>query len=140
MITLRFLLTSLIIVTVSLTRADIPTDFASYKVAIVTPKEGITLQAEDNDQVAYILEKAGISDLKNLTVEFGGKYSIITTGCGTMCQVSIAVNLLTGQVLGPITSSLGICYQKDSELFITNPDIKVYGDEIPDWAFTNYYR
>ena len=113
--------------------------FDDHKATIINLASNIRLKAQDNDQIKWILDRAGISDLEGLKVDFAGKYSVFSVGCGTACQVSIAINLETGNVIGPIQSSLGMCYQKDSRLFITNPDIEMYGDEIPEWAFTYYY-
>ncbi|WP_419534723.1 hypothetical protein [Endozoicomonas sp.] len=50
------------------------------------------------------------------------------------------VDVDTGKIAMPVSSSDGSCYLKDSSLLIINPYIsKTYDEDLPDWAFTYYY-
>lgn len=71
---------------------------------------------------------------------FSGKYILAAFGCGTACQVITIVDVDTGKIAMPVSSSDGSCYLKDSNLLIINPYIsKTYDEDLPDWAFTYYY-
>ena len=54
-------------------------------------------------------------------VNFAGKYTVVTVGCGTSCQRHYVVDRETGKVLDQIQSSVGAQYSADSRLFIINP-------------------
>jgi hypothetical protein len=74
---------------------------------------------------------------------FAEHYTIISWGCGTMCQVVAIVDNRDGAVYFPITSTLGIDFRIDSNLLIVDPSWKIqenFGEyEIPDWAHPRYY-
>lgn len=54
-------------------------------------------------------------------VNFAGKYTVITIGCGTSCQVHYVVNRENGKVLDKVQSSVGAKFSRESRLFIVNP-------------------
>ncbi|MFD2247784.1 hypothetical protein [Pontibacter ruber] len=54
-------------------------------------------------------------------VNFAGKYTVVTVGCGTSCQVHYVVDRESGKVLDKVQSSLGAAYNPNSSLFIVNP-------------------
>jgi len=74
---------------------------------------------------------------------FAEHYTIISWGCGTMCQVVAIVDNRDGAVYFPITSTLGVDFRIDSNLLIVDPSWKIqenFGEyEIPDWAHPRYY-
>ena len=54
---------------------------------------------------------------------FAGHYSIVSIGCGTMCQTYKIVDLKTGKIFSPsFASSEGVSYRLGSNLIITNPE------------------
>lgn len=54
-------------------------------------------------------------------VNFAGKYTVVTIGCGTNCQVHFVVDRENGKVLDKLQSSAGAKYSPGSRLFIINP-------------------
>lgn len=54
---------------------------------------------------------------------FGGKYSIVSWGCGSSCESGAIVNRETGQILGqiPVVAERGLLYEADSRLLVINP-------------------
>ena len=54
-------------------------------------------------------------------VNFAGKYTVVTVGCGTACQQHFVVDRETGKVLDMVQSSLGAKYNPESRLFVVNP-------------------
>ncbi len=43
---------------------------------------------------------------------FAGKYYIVETGCGSMCQLLIVIDVATGKVIDTAQASLGSCFAK----------------------------
>jgi hypothetical protein len=91
-------------------------------------------------------------------VNFAGSYSIVTWGCGTECMAGAMVNVQTGQVIDLPEVGFEQGIQKDSALYVVNPnpdepainpatgeaDIdyetgKPY-PRYPSYAETNYYQ
>jgi hypothetical protein len=64
-----------------------------------------------------------ISDgVKSIGVNFAGQYSVVTWGCGSDCQVSAIVDVVSGTVVEyGILSAYGLAYSPWSSLFIVNP-------------------
>lgn len=54
-------------------------------------------------------------------VNFAGKYTVISIGCGTSCQQHFVVDRESGQVLDKLQGSMGARYSRESRLFILNP-------------------
>lgn len=54
-------------------------------------------------------------------INFAGRYTVITIGCGTSCQLHYVVDRETGKVLDKLQSSAGANYSADSRLFVINP-------------------
>ncbi|MBF9254352.1 hypothetical protein I2I11_13685 [Pontibacter sp. 172403-2] len=68
-------------------------------------------------------------------VNFAGKYTVVTIGCGTGCQTHYVVDRETGRVLDKVQSSIGAKYSPDSRLFIINPpDSAINYNECQDCA------
>lgn len=60
--------------------------------------------------------------VKSSGVNFAGKYSVVTWGCGVDCQVSTIVDVTNGSIIEyGIVSSYGLAYSPWSALFIVNP-------------------
>ena len=80
----------------------------------------------------------------NTAANFAGHYIVTSWGCGTMCQMVAIIDVLNGEVFFPLTSSLGVCYQTNSALLITNPldelTIEDFGEDMPAWLKSGYYR
>ncbi|TPE46059.1 hypothetical protein [Pontibacter mangrovi] len=54
-------------------------------------------------------------------INFAGKYTVVSVGCGTACQLHYVVDNQTGKVLDKLQGSMGAHYSADSRLFILNP-------------------
>ena len=54
-------------------------------------------------------------------VNFAGRYTVVTVGCGTGCQQHFVVERETGKVLDKLQGSAGASFTPDSRLFILNP-------------------
>ncbi|RDV16401.1 hypothetical protein DXT99_04145 [Pontibacter diazotrophicus] len=54
-------------------------------------------------------------------VNFAGRYTVVTVGCGTNCQQHYVVDRETGKVLDKLQSSIGAKFTPNSRLFIVNP-------------------
>ena len=54
-------------------------------------------------------------------VNFAGKYTVVSVGCGTGCQQHFVVDRETGEVLDKLQGSMGASFTPDSRLFILNP-------------------
>lgn len=85
---------------------------------------------EDAKTYQSIIEEG----VKTFGVNFAGKYSVVTWGCGANCQVSTVVDVVTGEIVEyGIMSSYGLAYSPWSSLFIVNPleniPIKVANNE-----------
>lgn len=52
---------------------------------------------------------------------FAGHYALVSWGCGTACQQSAIVDVITGRIYpGPMSSS-GYGFRLDSRLLVVNP-------------------
>ncbi len=76
---------------------------------------------------------------------FAGHYTIVSWGCGTMCQVVSVIDAQTGTVyFPPFITELGSEFRIDSNLFIVNPPDMIKeifgGFEIPNWVYSAYYK
>lgn len=54
-------------------------------------------------------------------VNFAGKFTVVTVGCGTTCQQHFLVNRESGEITEKIQSSIGAKYSANSRIFIVNP-------------------
>ncbi|MCX2741623.1 hypothetical protein [Pontibacter anaerobius] len=54
-------------------------------------------------------------------VNFAGKYTVVSIGCGTSCQQHFVIDRQSGKVLDKIQGSMGASFSADSRLFILNP-------------------
>ena len=54
-------------------------------------------------------------------INFAGKYTVVTVGCGTACQQHFIVDRETGKIVEKIQGSAGAKYSPESRLFILNP-------------------
>ncbi len=75
---------------------------------------------ENSDKDARAFRTALNEGMKQ-GVNFAGKYTVVTVGCGTSCQVHYVVDRENGKVLDKVQSSMGARYSADSRLFIINP-------------------
>ncbi|MEQ9550042.1 MAG: hypothetical protein RIM23_10530 [Coleofasciculus sp. G3-WIS-01] len=70
---------------------------------------------------------------------FAGKYTVVTWGCGTSCQVVGIINAETGSVyILDRPAEAGVKFQLDSRLLVVNPP-ENFPDNEPDWMETRYY-
>ncbi|WP_242918319.1 hypothetical protein [Pontibacter liquoris] len=54
-------------------------------------------------------------------VNFAGKYTVVSVGCGTSCQTHYVIDRETGMVLDKVQSSMGARFNANSRLLIVNP-------------------
>ncbi|PKV62415.1 hypothetical protein [Pontibacter ramchanderi] len=54
-------------------------------------------------------------------INFAGRYTVVTVGCGTTCQEHYVVDRQDGKVLDKLQSSTGAQFSPDSRIFIVNP-------------------
>ncbi|MBC5774847.1 hypothetical protein H8S95_12290 [Pontibacter sp. KCTC 32443] len=54
-------------------------------------------------------------------VNFAGKYTVVTVGCGTACQQHFIVDRESGKIVEKIQGSAGARYNANSRVFILNP-------------------
>jgi len=53
-------------------------------------------------------------------VNFAGRYSLMTAGCGTYCQIIVITDVITGNVVKELHTEAGAEYQPGSQLLILN--------------------
>ncbi|NEM97519.1 hypothetical protein [Pontibacter burrus] len=54
-------------------------------------------------------------------INFAGKYTVVTVGCGTTCQRHFIVDRESGKVVDMVQSSTGAKFSENSRIFIVNP-------------------
>lgn len=77
--------------------------------------------------------RTAISNALQDGVNFAGKYTVVTVGCGTSCQLHLVVDRESGKVLDKLQGSAGASFAPGSRLFILNaPDSAINYTECPD--------
>ncbi len=76
---------------------------------------------DDKSHTEAATFKTALTEGLKQGVNFAGKYTVVTVGCGTSCQVHYVVDRENGKVLDKVQSSMGARYSPDSRLFIINP-------------------
>lgn len=71
-------------------------------------------------------------------LNFAGHYCLVHWGCGSECQQSIIIDLITGKVYDGIDASLGYKFKANSKMLVVNPP-NVNG-EIDDFCMGCYPR
>ncbi|HEY4650690.1 MAG TPA: hypothetical protein VIG72_04715 [Pontibacter sp.] len=54
-------------------------------------------------------------------VNFAGKYTVVTIGCGTACQQHFVVDRENGKIIAKVEGSMGARYSPNSRILIVNP-------------------
>ena len=54
-------------------------------------------------------------------VNFAGKYTVVTIGCGTACQQHFVVDRENGKIIAKVEGSMGARYSPNSSILIVNP-------------------
>lgn len=62
---------------------------------------------------------------------FAGVFTVVTWGCGTMCQRSMIVDARTGGIVADLTASLSFAFQLESRLLVVNPPAAVEENPCP---------
>ncbi len=71
---------------------------------------------------------------------FAGAYTVVTWGCGTLCQQSAIIDARTGEVLQTgILSSFGVAYATSSKLFAVNPRDRLDASPNAPQVASDYY-
>lgn len=70
---------------------------------------------------------------------FAGHYTVVSWGCGTMCQEFMIVDARTGRVFDGRTTALGIEYQLESDLLVINPPERAAETPCPGQACAPQY-
>lgn len=93
------------------------TSFAAYKVPVYTDKLAPPDFNTNPDAKRFITRiKEGCAK----GINFAGKYTLVTWGCGSPCQSGVIVNRETGKIYDGYGTSLGAEFRKDSKLLISN--------------------
>lgn len=82
----------------------------------------------DTNKLAREFSSVISASVADFGVNFSGKYSVITWGCGVRCQNSTIIDVSDGTIIeyGLITA-YGLAYSSDSRLLIVNPE-----ENLPD--------
>lgn len=114
-------------------------DFSDFEVESVSTKTLGKVDYSSHEKVEVFRD--GLEALIGAQANFAGKYYLYTTGCGTMCQALVAVDIESGRMVDMVSASFGAFFQESSSLLITNPKLdSVFEEEIPEWAQSSYYR
>lgn len=71
---------------------------------------------------------------------FAQHYTIVTWGCGTLCEVFAIVDAYTGAVYFPgFSSSVGLDFRLNSNLLIVNPPENLQSTTVPPGIETEYF-
>lgn len=114
-------------------------DFSDFEVAEMSDAllEQVDYSSHENAEAF----REGLQYAIGEKANFAGKYYLHITGCGTMCQALVAIDLETARMVDMAVASFGACFRSDSSLLITNPDIEsIYDGELPSWAQSSYYQ
>ncbi len=53
-------------------------------------------------------------------INFAGKYTLVSWGCGSSCQSGVVIDRITGKIFGGYRTSFGSEFRRDSRLIIKN--------------------
>ncbi|GEM_PF-2220837 len=116
----------------------VPIDFDQWEVKVSNGRIQ-TIQFSSHPMGEAL--ESRVQSERGQSVNYAGRYHLFAVGCGTMCQSFIAVDVYTGKIIDSVTASAGACYFPDSSMIVVNPEIyQMYDGQLPDWAFTRYYR
>jgi len=73
-------------------------------------------------------------------VNFAGRYSLMTAGCGTYCQITVITDVITGKVVEALQAEAGVEYQLGSQLLILNSKDICLTDDFYYKCKPVYYR
>ncbi|WP_299824657.1 hypothetical protein [uncultured Pontibacter sp.] len=82
---------------------------------------GLLSPLDENSHSEAKTNKSAINEGLKQGVNFAGKYTVVTVGCGTDCQMHYVVDRENGKVLDKLQGSKGATYTPTSRLFILNP-------------------
>jgi len=125
--------------------ADLHLDFRVFKVKTRFHEPAAPLKW---DESIFPFERAFIytgTSYKEMTEQasrrFGGHYVMVTTGCGTACQIGVLVDRRTGRIVDKLPlATTGYDYRANSNLLVVNPtseEILAYRESYMD--HTTYY-
>gem|GEM_PF-4150254 len=90
--------------------------------AVKKPAKPDVSQWKKHPEVAHEIKKKYLVN----NPDYDCKYKVVTTFCGSPCQVQIIFNSITGKPVEIIDSGNGVDYQLSSSLLVVNP-----ADETP---------
>ena len=94
--------------------------FKTYQVNSLYP--GIAAKVDLNSNPKKKLFRTAIkTEYKILKLNFAGHYCLVHWGCGSECQESAIVDLVTGKVYDGVDASLGYKFETNSRMVIINP-------------------
>lgn len=95
----------------------------------------------NSDPIGRTYRSAIRYSVERLGINFAGKYSVATWGCGTGCQDGVIVDADSGRIyrLPGIPMINGYEVKKDSRLFVQNP-ITVGSGWMNDWFKMRYWE
>jgi hypothetical protein len=119
-------------------RAESLPQFSDYPVE--REYEGLPVGVDFNTNPPAAQYLSAITEgVREQGVNFAGKYTVVSWGCGTSCQSSAIIDAETGAiVIFGLMSSHGLSFEKDSRLLIVNPKENFSQSEIES-VVSDYY-
>jgi hypothetical protein len=72
-------------------------------------------------------------------VHFNGAFTLISWGCGTDCQIGVAVDRTNGAIYPLPDAVTGYEFSIESSLLIVNPNPSDYWDDVPAWLSREFH-
>ena len=100
--------------------------YRKYKPKFTFENFNVALYKKRLPKVLYVSHPLGISHKTRIEeavgkgINFGGKFTIASWGCGTACQQHVIIDRSTGIIVTDFSSALGIEYRSDSLLILKN--------------------
>jgi hypothetical protein len=121
------------------TEARVDNNFSSFTVDEVSENAIVKLNLSNHSIASQL--KPDLSGLVGENANFADKYYLCMDGCGSICQLFIAIDIDTGKVVDVAQANLDGCFEEGSKLLIVNPKLtENFDEQVPNWAFTYYYK
>jgi hypothetical protein len=104
-------------------------DYKDYKVDSIYGGKKADLDLKSN-KIGLMFKTVIRNTYNEKGVNFAGHYCFVEWGCGSPCQYSVIIDVVTGKIYDGISASLGYEYKIDSKMITINPtDSSGYYDE-----------
>lgn len=112
-----------------------PVSFEEYAVSELYDNEKAPLQLKEDTDL-WLFRKTIRASYNNDSVNFAGHYVFTSWDCGSKCEASAVIDIVTGIPYKGVDASGGYQYKQDSRMLITNPPT----ENIPGANDTNCLR